>query len=253
MLTRFYFTLLFFLAQPYCFAQSNQPYSTLSSVIPPSPNAASLTQAGFSDVNLYTGKASYSLSLYTVSQNTGGGGIRVEEVASSVGLGWSITSAGAVSRAIRGRADDTYAGSYIGYIHLPDFDPATVTYDSAFNYAKNKHDGQPDIYSVNVAGISAQFYINKSKKVVFVEKTDLKIEPVFSGYEIIAFELKDTNGRLSRRLCQNMVKKLFRLLIKAVMNLKPNNTCVHPTSISIIILVMNKWHLMKVQIAGVHY
>ncbi len=207
MIKRFKLLLFLLLLYVSAGAQTAGPYSTLQRVIPASPEAISLGQVGFSDANLYTGKASYSVPLFTVLQNgisfpltlsyTGGGGIKVEEVGSSVGLGWNLSSTGVVTRVIRGVADDNFVGEYIGYMHLPDF-PAVNTnnYETYKKYAENKYDGQPDLFSLSIAGISAQFYINKSKKVVFLEKSDLKITPVFSGYSIIAFEVRDTNGRI---------------------------------------------------------
>lgn len=188
------------------YSQTTPPYSTLQRVIPPSPEAISIARVGFSDVNLYTGKASYSLPIYTISQNgisfpislsyTGGGGIRVDEVGSSVGLGWNLTATGMVSRVIRGVADDLYVGNYIGYIHLPEFPPIDTAHVTDYTlYSENKYDGQPDLFSISVAGVNAQFYISKSKKIIFVEKSDLKVTPVFSGYSIVAFEVKDLYGR----------------------------------------------------------
>lgn len=190
------------------FSQSTTPYSTLQRVIPPSPEAISINRAGFSDVNLYTGKNNYSIPLYTINQNgisfpltlsyIGGSGLKIEEVASSAGLGWSLSSTGMVTRQIRGLADDVYSGNYIGYMHLPDFpvpDTSTATKQIYQFYGQNKYDGQPDLFSINVAGISAQFYIQRNKKILFVEKSDLKIVPVFSDSLLIAFEVKDLSGR----------------------------------------------------------
>jgi hypothetical protein len=189
------------------YGQLAAPYNSSSRLIPPSPEAISINRAGFSDVNLYTGKMSYGIPLYTIEQNgftfpislayIGGGGIKVEEVASSAGLGWSLNSTGVVSRVIRGLADDTHESStYIGYMHMPDVpNPTPTNYDTFHEYGKNRYDGQPDLYNISVAGISAQFYIGKDKKVIFLDKTDIKIDPVFSGYELVSFKMKDLNGR----------------------------------------------------------
>jgi 20S proteasome alpha/beta subunit len=150
----------------------------------------------------------YGVPLYTIEKNgfsfpislayVGGGGIKVEEVASSAGLGWSLNSTGVISRSIRGLADDIHGvgSTYIGYIHLPDIPlPVDSVYDLYYDYAHNKLDAQPDLYNVSVPGISAQFYIDKNKKVMFLEKTDIRLDPIFSGYELIAFKMKDLNGR----------------------------------------------------------
>jgi YD repeat-containing protein len=206
---KLFFFWVYFLMINGGYSQANGPYSTMQRVMPPTPEAMAINKVGFSDVNLYTGKASYSIPIYTITQNgisfpislsyTGGGGIKVEEVASSVGLGWSLTSTGVVSRVIRGLADDIgNGGNYTGFINISDFPPLTTEYVSDYrDYAKNKRDGQPDLFSISVAGLSAQFYINRSKKVVFVEKSDLKVTIVFTenSNTIAAFKVTDMSGR----------------------------------------------------------
>lgn len=180
--------------------------NTLQNIIPPSPEAISISRISFSDVDLYTGKVNYSIPLYTISQNgisfpvslnyVGGGGIKVEEVASSAGLGWSLQSTGAISRSVRGIADDAYAGNYIGYMHLPEFPQNTPENNNTYVnlYGANKYDAQPDLFTISAPGLSGSFYINKEKKVVFIEKGDLKVDLVFDGYKLICFIVKDLAG-----------------------------------------------------------
>ncbi len=186
---------------------SQEAFSTLQQVTPPSPEAISFVQQNFSPVSLYTGKQTYSLPLYSlpisgiefgISLNyTGGNGIKVEEVAASVGLGWSLQYTGSVTRVIKGMADDAYAG---GYLHLPGIDstfhdvtrPDHSIYDQGYSYGK--YDGQPDVYYLSAPGISASFYINKYKRIVFIEKSDLVVTILWSGYTIVGFEVLDLSG-----------------------------------------------------------
>jgi hypothetical protein len=189
-------------------------YSTLQDVKPPSPEAISIARQDFADVSLYTGKLNYGIPLYTISQNgisvpislnySGGGGIKVEEIASSVGLGWSLQSTGVITRSIRGMADDA---ANIGYLHLPGFDSTIFAVSEQYpthpdwsfyhnNYRLGKYDAQPDIYYLSAPGLSAMFYINKFKHVVFVEKSDLKVKINFhTSYSTISgFDVIDLNG-----------------------------------------------------------
>jgi hypothetical protein len=187
----------------------SSPYSTLQNVAPPSPEAISFVKQNFTDVSLYTGKINYSIPVYTLSQNgisfpislsySGGGGIKVEEVASSVGLGWSLQSTGVITRSVKGRPDDVNTGSFIGYMHLPGFDstlnPTTQSFDLyKMNYSDGHYDAQPDLHFINAPGLSGSFYINKLKEIVFVEKSDLRVKVLFSGFSITGFEVTDTNG-----------------------------------------------------------
>src|SRR5687767_12654498 len=75
----------------------------LRSVVTPSPTTASLGKYGEIPVSLYTGIPSISIPLYEIkdgplslpiSLSYHAGGIRVEEIASSVGLGWTLNAGG---------------------------------------------------------------------------------------------------------------------------------------------------------------
>ena len=89
-----------------------------------SPDAASLGKYGEFPVNNYTGLPSISIPLYSVqsgeiglpiSINYHAGGIKVEEMASWVGLGWSLNAGGVITRSVRGIADDIIPSSARNY------------------------------------------------------------------------------------------------------------------------------------------
>jgi hypothetical protein len=102
----------------FCFIQSLNLFSQnsqLKNVIPPSPNVASLGKYGDIPVSLYTGIPNISIPLYDinngnldlrVSVSYHSGGVRVEEVASSVGLGWTLNAGGIIGRNVRGLQDE---------------------------------------------------------------------------------------------------------------------------------------------------
>jgi hypothetical protein len=84
-------------------------------VIAPSPNATSLGRYGDIPVNLYAGQEQITIPLYTVADNNinlpiflsyHGGGIKVEEVESWVGLGWALNAGGVITRTVRGLPDE---------------------------------------------------------------------------------------------------------------------------------------------------
>lgn len=81
----------------------------------PSANAASLGKYGDIPVSYHTGTPEISIPIYTVKQGSlslpislsyHSSGIRVSEVASWVGLGWSLNAGGVVTRTIHGGPDD---------------------------------------------------------------------------------------------------------------------------------------------------
>lgn len=83
----------------------------------PSPDASSMIKGINTPVNLYNGTISASIPLYEASANNGakvpitlqyngGGGIRVNESPSSVGLGWFLQAGGSITRVMRDQPDE---------------------------------------------------------------------------------------------------------------------------------------------------
>ncbi|MEP1033079.1 hypothetical protein [Ekhidna sp.] len=96
-------------------AQEAIQYSEIN-VVPPSPNVASLNKFIDVPVSHYTGIPSINIPIYTVdlpqlqlpiSMNYHAGGLRVEEHASWIGAGWSLSAGGSVSRTLRGIPDES--------------------------------------------------------------------------------------------------------------------------------------------------
>ena len=101
-------------------------------IYPPSPDAAALGKAASTIVSAYSGMANVSIPIYTlqsrditlpISLNYNTGGIRVDEEASWVGLGWTLNAGGVISQSIRGGIDD-FTPTY-GYVRTTN--PLSVT------------------------------------------------------------------------------------------------------------------------------
>ncbi|SDL40636.1 Ig-like domain-containing protein [Siphonobacter aquaeclarae] len=99
---------------------SAQNFTGQPSLIPSSPQAASLGKYGDVPVSHYTGVPPISAPIYEIksrdltlpiSVSYHGGGVRVEEEASQVGLGWALNAGGVIRRQIRGR-DDLKSNGY---------------------------------------------------------------------------------------------------------------------------------------------
>jgi hypothetical protein len=84
-------------------------------VIPKSPNAAGLDKLDQTPIELATGGTNISYSLYNIKTKSinvpielryHSGGIKVDEISSWVGLGWSLDVAGLISRTINGNPDE---------------------------------------------------------------------------------------------------------------------------------------------------
>jgi len=176
-------------------------------VIPPSPTASAMQQYGNTNVGLYTGAVNVSIPIHTIKLKelnfpialnySGSGGINIQQVASWVGIGWTLNATGAVSRTIYGLADDKYS---TGYLSLPAIPPPTSeNQDTFLDFSSGMRDGEPDKYFYSANGVSGSFYINKQKQVVQVPLTHNKIIPEFDyAGKIIAFDLVTDSGIVYR-------------------------------------------------------
>src|SRR5260221_12048544 len=87
----------------------------LPKILPPSPDASALGKFGDIPVGYETGIANISIPLYEIksprlsvpiSLSYHSGGFRVEEIASSTGLGFSLLAGGSISRTVKSAPDN---------------------------------------------------------------------------------------------------------------------------------------------------
>ncbi|MDB5014378.1 MAG: hypothetical protein JWQ25_2580, partial [Daejeonella sp.] len=186
-------------------AQTTNSTFDLKKMLPSSPEAAMLARFGDIPIGLYTGTANVSIPLYTIKEagleipvtlSYHGSGIRVEDQASNVGLGWSFEPGGAIIQIINGKedfADNMAAIEPTGYSYLLNQGPTSVYFErNAINYsdwvcssymgdspamfdgmAEGK--GQPDVYQYSFAGYSGKFSINPQTGAILLidKKTDI--------------------------------------------------------------------------------
>lgn len=176
--------------------------STLPGYVPVSPNASSL--AIFSDypVSYYTGVPDISIPLYEInidgyklpiSLNYHASGIRMDQEASWVGLGWALNAGGVISRTVKCYDDFleyTYPGKSLraGYYNGPEANNPTVNdyfqtvFDGTVARKELITDSEPDIFSYSLPGFSGKFLIDKSRGAVLFNKADnIKIEVLSNG------------------------------------------------------------------------
>jgi hypothetical protein len=153
-------------------SQPQQQYFA-PTIAPRSPNTAALEKYGSYDVNLFTGVPNISIPIYTIEDGDlkvpitlsyHASGIKVTELASWVGLGWSLSAGGTISRRIVGIADDAPYGYLNGY--MKPLNAIVPTNDDGINYLENASNGtydtRPDIYSYDFPGHSGKFFFNGS-------------------------------------------------------------------------------------------
>ncbi len=137
-------------------------------VIPPSPTAAGLGKYGEIPVSKSKGLANISVPLYTIqigqyqlpiSLSYHSGGIKVEEEASWVGLGWSLNAGGVITRSVKGIQDDLYLGYAMNENIIADL-LANDIETHQDTYGNKLIDLEPDLYFFSVAGYTGKFFID---------------------------------------------------------------------------------------------
>ena len=164
----------------------------ITKAIPPSPDAAALGKYGNIPVSPYTGIPNISIPFYAIksgtitlpiSLNYHSGGNKVEEAASSVGLGWALNAGGAITRTIRGMADEESLG-FLDPVHYVPHLINTINTDTPYNntqlntylneIADGTMDGEADMYNYNFAGYSGRFVMNSYGNVMVIPKQKIQ-------------------------------------------------------------------------------
>jgi hypothetical protein len=157
-------------------------------VIPLTPNAAELNKYTSIPVDGMTGVPSIGFPLFEIntgkiklpiSLNYHASGIKVRQKATWVGLGWSISAGGVISRGVRGKRDehpingwfnDPTSWSALDQLWEKSFNGTPQEqYDSYYALANQwfvnpGHDTHPDFFSYSAGSKSGKFIFSRSKQ-----------------------------------------------------------------------------------------
>ncbi|MDP4211865.1 MAG: DUF5977 domain-containing protein [Bacteroidota bacterium] len=169
--------------------------NTIGDVSISSPTAASLGKYGDIPVNYHTGIPQISIPIYTVeagslklpiSLNYHAAGLKVQEVSSWVGAGWSLDAGGVITRTVQGQPDEsgTNSGTQLNG-HFSHYGFNNYLYQGGQEdwqgFSQGRKDGEPDFFFFNFAGYSGKFYFRDDRTPIIVPQQDLKIIPSYSG------------------------------------------------------------------------
>jgi len=93
----------------------------------PSPDALSIGKFGEVPVDLFTGRVNINIPIYTIKEydieipvsiSYHGGGIKVNEEAEPIGLGWTLNVGGVISRSMCGMPDELNSTEAVGYDYM---------------------------------------------------------------------------------------------------------------------------------------
>jgi hypothetical protein len=166
------------------YAQFDRPY------VPPSPNAAALIKYANIEVGHYTGIPNITIPLgvlpgkdiaIPVSLSYHASGIKVQDVASSVGLGFNLNAGGAITRVVRG---------------LPDGEKGNCA-SGPSSYWSNIYgncDGERDVFYYSIMGRSGQMFLDDAGQIQTMPYQDIQITHGIGTSSLGYWTITDESG-----------------------------------------------------------
>ncbi len=154
-----------------------------------SPNAASIKRYGDIPMSLYTGSPSVSIPLVTLQEGqislpvglSYHTSIKVDEHPGWVGLGWSLTAGGVISREVRDMPDETLVLGYKYKCTEQNIDNASFNDISNLVYLELNYqvvDSEPDKFNFSFPGYSGYFMLNSKGEWMVYSDRPLKINVI---------------------------------------------------------------------------
>lgn len=158
-------------------------------VLPPSPAASELGKAGLVNSHLASGIANIQIPLFNfstkdlalqISLSYSGNGLKVDQTASRVGMGWMLNAGGVINRTVYGNPDNG------NWANIPADFPST-TGEALKNFVNSvvgsDYETEPDVFSYSFAGHSGRFIL-VNQKFIKLEENNLVISGDLNGFEI---------------------------------------------------------------------
>ncbi len=232
-------------------------------IIPPAPEAASVFKFSEVPVSLYTGVPNISIPIHEIKckqltipihLSYHARGNRVDEIASRVGLGWSLNYGGMMSRQIRDGADEEAQG-YLRQDYYNDVFTDENVFNSLYhNVIFNNPDLIPDKFMFDANGTSGNFIFNSvTKDILLQQYKDIKIEKIhdseINGAKIHGWILTDDAGnKFYYGISKNGLRTAFdvdELMESNTLSSITRNVTFHGTSSDT--RSISSWHLMEIE------
>lgn len=230
-----------------------------------SPTATSLGKYVDFPVSLHTGIPDINIPIYTVQEGPlqlpislsyHASGLKVMEIASWVGAGWSLNAGGVVSRTIKALPDEKYSYDEYSFFSHNGFSNYFLHYygnsgnksPDYLGFFNGRKDSEPDLFTFSFGGYGGKFYFREDLTPVLFPEGDIKIEPILklggnSGFTtdyIQGFQITTPDG------------------VKYYFGVTPNTTDIDPIEKSSLVTggnlafyptVISSWYLNKIQTA----
>ncbi|WP_271729333.1 PKD domain-containing protein [Aquimarina algiphila] len=175
-------------------------------ISPPTPEAAALGKFIDIPVSLHTGTPNISIPIVNIAEqeinipvslNYHASGIKVNEIASRVGLGWALNAGGMITRNVRGIADDDPQGFINTSNTVSNYFTSNASEKNLlFQNAIDGHqDYESDVYYFNYPGGSGKFFFDQNGGIYSHPKNDLIINYTKdNSNKIVGWEITTETG-----------------------------------------------------------
>ena len=173
-------------------AQQLPSVTSLTNVLPPSPNALEQTRYSGVPINYSTGSANVQIPMGEIKSGkitvpisinySGGNGIKVNQIASRTGMSWALQAGGLISRTVYGRPDES-SKWLTPPAGLSEDSPPVYYYLDSATQNTIAYDTQSDIFNFEFNGYSGKFILKPTErtKVIQLSPSPLRIETNFNG------------------------------------------------------------------------
>jgi hypothetical protein len=172
-------------------------------ILPPSPEPANMARANNMDISLSSGMANVSIPLHElklgkyslpITLNYSSNGLKMDEIPSRAGMGWTLNAGGVVTRVVHGKPDEKSIrmGPPTGTAPLEDW---VNYYNQLSNTASGTYDNEPDVYMISAPGLSGKFIIDNNGQVIKIPYSNYKINVISTASPYtLKVNITDPNG-----------------------------------------------------------
>jgi len=166
-------------------------FAKMVDFLPPAPHATSIIKYGNISINKNNGAPAVSIPVTVVSSKRlktsvslgyNSTGIKVDEIASRVGMGWTIMAGGVITRTVRGTPDEVNQ-RLVPYAPITN-NMSTYTFMDKVAKSTNSgggYDSEPDLFNFHFDGYSGSFVFDAQMNITPVEPNRFKYAYNFSG------------------------------------------------------------------------
>lgn len=160
----------------------------LPDFIPPTPEVSSLIKADNLTVGYSTGSPNINITIFNfqagsyrlpITLNYSSTGLKVDEYASMVGMGWSLNYGGVISRTVMDKPDENRNTSNC---NLNSIDAGTLN-QTLYNFLTYAPDKESDIFTFSFSGYSGKFIIGLTNNTpIQLTKNNLRMVAISNDF-----------------------------------------------------------------------